>query len=41
MELIIAIVLFVGVVGSWLVLPSVPPAEKSGHGVPAAAPSKA
>jgi hypothetical protein len=40
MELIIAIVLFVGIVGSWLVLPSAPP-ESKGHGAPATAPSKA
>lgn len=41
MELVIAIVLFVGIIGSWIVLPSVPSAEKAGHGAPAAAPSKA
>lgn len=40
MELIIAVALFVGIVASWIVLPS-SPAEKSGHSAPAAAPSKA
>lgn len=40
MELVIAIVLFVGIVGSWLVLPS-SPAEKAAHSAPAGAPSKA
>ena len=41
MELVIAVVLFVGIVGSWLVLPSVPPVEKPGHGVPPTPPTKA
>jgi hypothetical protein len=41
MESILAIVLFVGIVASWLFLPSVPPVEKTGHGAPAGAPSKA
>jgi hypothetical protein len=41
MEPITAIVLFAGIVVSWLFLPSVPPAEKSGHGAPAGAASKA
>jgi hypothetical protein len=40
MELIIAIALFVGIIGSWLVLPSAPP-EMGHHGSSVAVPSKA
>jgi hypothetical protein len=41
MELIIALVLFVGIIGAWVVLPSAPTEEAAGHSATPAATPKA